>query len=126
MNIVIQTFDQLPCIYMKKIDENVILTLTKMNDEVMVLHFTDENENKITIPSGISITYDIIHNNKRHQIFMITNANSQLYCILYTTDTYEISYNESIVIKLAATPSDAPPPPPISLSHAHTIFETIE
>jgi hypothetical protein len=86
-------FDKKDNICSCKINSNIQLRITNINNGVAIMYFTDENDNKINIPNGLVVTsYD--------ELIPIIQKPFYNDYILYWTDDYVVEFNNNIVIQI--------------------------
>lgn len=82
------------------IDDNIMLHVEKLNNTILILYFTDENNSKINIPTGIHVCeYDC--KNAKYKIFLEKQTSIQMYT-LYLGDSYEIQYNNIVILNIVS------------------------
>ena len=83
--------------YIYSVTSNIILHIHRISYSVAMLYFTDEINNPINIPTGITIyTCDFQNMDSR---IILPPTPSQKYALCWT-DSYEIEFNGEIVLNI--------------------------
>ena len=82
--------------YIYNINSHIILHITRINNGVALLYFTDEDSNKINIPNNIIVyTYDFQDNNKQ----ILLKPIKENYALCWT-DNYIIELDKNVLINI--------------------------
>jgi hypothetical protein len=82
------------------IKDNIVLFIEKLNKRFLLLYFTDNSNNKINVPSEISV-YECEFHNSKYKILLEKNIKNELYALFLET-CYEIHYEDEIILNITS------------------------
>jgi hypothetical protein len=83
--------------YVHSINSSLTLHIQKVNHTYAILYFTDETNNKITIPGGV-VVYTLDYQSKQKSA-IVAPTNSKSFFLSWMSD-YTVELNSSLIINI--------------------------